>query len=222
MFDKTVSKMVVIAVSVAIAAGTVWASNQDIESQYSKLKDEYQKKEFLLKLNSKPQKVKMYAASPDVRQETASVEKVLALGLSDESAVVVEQAILGIAKNNCSSLAPRLIPMYRNAQKLFKGYAERIRIAIVSTLGTVDGNTTVEFLGDILSKDNGTILGQKILNAIKELNDQQLSDAVAKYAEKMESKVELGRKAGHDPFLYSNAQQNAEIAREVLSSLTTR
>lgn len=222
MLDKAAFKKIVFAMCVAIVAGTGWAGENDEVSQFSALNGEYSKKEYLMHLTSVLQQKKANALTATANEQTAVV-KVLELGLSEESPVVVEQAVMGIGKLNCVSLASLLIPLYHNAQKRFGGYAERIRIAIIGAVGAMDNNAeSVAFLGEELNKDNGTIFGQKILNGIEALHDEQLSGSVSEYAEKMKAIVEFARKRGDNPMLYSNAMQNAALASKVLSSLTNR
>ncbi len=58
----------------------------------------------------------------------------LELGLRDANPVVAEKAIELIGSRRLTDMEPKIVKLYTSARKQYGGYAERIRIAILSSL----------------------------------------------------------------------------------------
>lgn len=135
--------------------------------------------------------------------------------LADKSPVVVEVAVQQIGNLKLGSLTSQLITQYHQAEVLYKGYAERVRYAIIPALGKLGGPEATAFLVDLLQNDKGTYMGGFILSAIQELGDKSLISNVQQYAEKMNGVVVKAKAQNYDPLAYSMQLQYIEIAKKV-------
>lgn len=149
-----------------------------------------------------------------------SAKTLITMGLSDEQPNVVEAAVSQIGHMKLVEFEDQLIQTYNNAKKAYKGYAERVRLSCLVSLGKIGGPKTALFLSKALSKDQGTILGGVLLQVVRELKDPSLIEDLEAYADNMAAQIEKGKSANHDPMLYSMAQQHLAYAEETIEILS--
>ncbi len=151
------------------------------------------------------------------------VKDILLSALNDKSPVVVATAVDQVGKFELHDLSERLINLYNNADKMFQSaYADRVKFSIVPALGKSGGNGVASFLSDLLAEDNGSVMGEYILLAMKELHDISLVDDVKKYKTKMEGLVRFAKAKNHDPLMYSRKLMYIDLALDVENSLVSK
>jgi hypothetical protein len=156
-------------------------------------------------------------------QQPVSKERsktLISMGLSDEKPNVVEAAVSQIGRLKLVEFEDQLIQTYNNAKKAHKGYAERVRLSCLVSLGKIGGPKTALFLSKALSKDQGTVQGGVLLQAVRELKDPSLTEDLEAYADKMAAQIEKGKSANHNPMLYSMALQHLAYAEETINILS--
>lgn len=143
------------------------------------------------------------------------VAQMLETALDDKSPVVVEAAVQEIGNLRLISLAPRLITLYTQSDSRFAGYAERVKFALIPSLGKLGGETVTGFLKRELEHDNGTELGEAILSAVRLSGDAALIDDVRDYAYKMDQYIANAQAKNLDPIVYSLKLHNSSLAHEI-------
>ena len=151
------------------------------------------------------------------------VNNLLIKALDDKSPVVVNAAVYQIGNFGLTNITGKLITLYSEVERNFSSaYANRIQYSIVPALGKTGGKEASAFLSNLLARDNGTVMGQFLLLAIKDLNDLSLVDNVKQYKKKMEELVKFAKAKNYDPLMYSRKLMYVDLALDVEKSLVSR
>ena len=151
------------------------------------------------------------------------VNNLLIKALDDKSPVVVNAAVYQIGNFGLTNITGKLITLYSEVERNFSSaYANRIQYSIVPALGKTGGKEASAFLSNLLTGDNGTVMGQLLLLAIKDLNDLSLVDNVKQYKKKMEELVKFAKAKNYDPLMYSRKLMYVDLALDVEKSLVSR
>lgn len=204
---RIVFSMVMICLILTFAPGK--SNAEDIVDAFSK------------QSNSK-ERVMILKSLADQRQPVSKeiAKALISKGLSDEKPNVVEAAVSQIGHMKLVEFEGQLIQTYNNAKKAHKGYAERVRLSCLGSLGKIGGPKTALFLSKALSNDQGTVQGGVLLQVARQLKDPSLIEDLEAYADKMAGQIEKGKSANHNPMLYSMAQQHLAYAEETIEILS--
>jgi hypothetical protein len=202
----------------AVSAQSVYPDNSSpTVQQFNSTSGEYQKREYLAALMRTNESSVQSAPAKAVSDNLSSI---LSAALTEDSPIVVEQAMNVIGAQHQTSFVNQLLLTYANADKRFGGYGERVRLAAISTLGAIGGHDASPLFADILSKEKASVLAEKTLLAIQAAGDKSLARDVDNFAQKMNAIVDLGKKSGSNPLLYSQAMNIAQLAGIVLLNLS--
>ncbi len=214
---------ITILLGITLTYSTTITKGSDIINSFSKESNSIKRGLILKELSREDTQLKTKDLQSDksVSQqiEPEKVKMVLNLGLEDKMPNVVEQAAIQIGKLKLMDFEEQLITVYKNARKNYKGYAERVQISCIKTLGRIGGKSTSNLIKSALVKENATIMGGILLEAIKDLKDISLLPSLYEYAKKMETFIEKGKAAENNPILYSLAKQQLELTKEIIDSL---
>lgn len=152
------------------------------------------------------------------------VSELLGNALDDKSPVVVAVAVFQIGQFKLSEYNINLIILYKEAEKKYGycGYAKRVQYAIIPALGKIGNQETKAFISNLLENDNGSQMGEFLLKAIKDLNDQAFLDDLATYVAKMENLIKIAKGKGLDPLIYSRKLMYIDLALDVEKSLLSK
>ncbi len=148
------------------------------------------------------------------------VSDLLSSALDDKSPVVVSVAVNKIGEFKVTTLSSKMITLFHDADKKYSSaYADRVRFSIIPALGKTGGAGVADLLRNLLAQDNGTVMGEYILLAIRDLNDASLKDAVVQYKTKMQEMVAMGKANNYNPLIYSQMVLYTKYALQVEQSL---
>lgn len=151
------------------------------------------------------------------------VSDLLVKAIDDKSPVVVDAAVYQIGNFGLAGMTEKLISLYSEVEKKFSSaYANRIQYSIVPALGRTGGKEASAFLPQLLAQDKGTVMGQFLLLAIKDLNEFSLVDNVKQYKVKMEGLVKFAKAKKYDPLIYSRKLMYIDLALDVEKSLVSK
>ena len=150
------------------------------------------------------------------------VVDLLSDALRDRSPVVVAEAAFQVGQFNVVELNTNLLSLYKESVTKFgaSGYERRVQYSIIPSLGKVGNNEAKVLISDLLRKDNGTAIGNYLLEAIRNSNDPVFLNDLKLYKHKMANYVDLARGRGDDPILYSRKLAYLEFAAEIEKALT--
>ncbi len=160
---------------------------------------------------------------PEIGEETPEwVEELLGTALNDKHPVVVAAAAYQIGQFNLAAFNDDLIQLYKDADSKFSasGYHEKVKSAIIPTLGIIGNAEAKVLISKLLKEDKGyTCMGDYILEAIKNSSDPAFVQDLKLYAHKMSAFVEEAVKEGTDPMHYSSQLRYMELAFEIKRDL---
>jgi len=144
--------------------------------------------------------------------------------LKDENPVVVAEAAMQVGQLQLTQYAPDLIQLYNEAETKYAacGYVERVRYAIIPSLGKTGTTDAKQLIVNLLKKDNGSDMGELLLIAIRDLNDPSLIKDIVSYKTKMHSLVQTLKQKGHDPLIYSLPLYYIKLTSEVEQTLLAK
>ena len=177
---------ILIALSMC-TAGQISAQSASHENQgaavrqFKSINGEYKKGQFLDSLlNEKAVSMKSAQEAQD-----NTLPLVLETALTEESPIVVEKALKVIKHQNRKEFITQIINSYTGADARFGGYSERVKLAAISALGEIGGNSASRLFAEILAKENASVIAEQTLNAILNSRDASLSNNVLKFQFKM-------------------------------------
>ena len=149
------------------------------------------------------------------------VADLLGTALQDKSPVVVAEAAYQVGQFNLVELHTELLTLYKESVKRFgaSGYERRVQYSLIPSLGKVGNSEAKALIADLLTNDNGSAMGEYLMQAMKNSNDPAFLNDVKLYKQKMASLVEVAKREGADPILYSRKLAYIQIAAEVEKSL---
>ena len=152
------------------------------------------------------------------------VVDLLGTALQDKSPVVVAEAAYQVGQFNIVELNTELLTLYKESVKRFgaSGYERRVQYSLIPSLGRIGNSEAKALIADLLKNDNGSAMGNYLMQAIKNSNDPVLLTDLKLYKQKMASLVEVARREGADPIFYSRKLAYIQVAAEVERSLLTR
>lgn len=145
--------------------------------------------------------------------------EILETALTDKNPEVVELAIRQVGNLRIANYSLKLIELFQQSDKLYINYADKIRYAIVSTLGKLGSTPAKRFIHDLLQNDDGSDLGQFILMAVKDLNDEGFITDLHEYSFKMRKIASCADDAQKDPLLYSRSVWYMQLASDIENTL---
>lgn len=159
-------------------------------------------------------------AAKGLKAPSALIE-LLDLALNDVSPVVRAEAARQIGQFQLIQFNHDLISLYNQAEALFNasGYTQRVQYAVISALGKIASSEAKQLVVNLLRKDNGFVLGEYLLLAVKDFSDPALISELQAYKAKMENYVTQAKMRGDDPLLYDRRARYAKLVTEVEQSI---
>jgi HEAT repeat protein len=149
------------------------------------------------------------------------VVDLLGTALQDKSPVVVAEAAFQVGQFNAVELNTNLLTLYKESVKRFgaSGYESRVQYSVIPALGKIGNNEAKILIADLLKNDNGSAMGDFLLEAIRNSNDPAFLNDLKLYKHKMANMVEAAKRKGDDPIFYSRKLAYIQVAAEVERSL---
>jgi hypothetical protein len=149
------------------------------------------------------------------------VVDLLGTALQDKSPVVVAEAAYQVGQFNAVELNTELLTLYKESVKRFgaSGYERRVMYSVIPSLGKIGNSEAKVLIADLLKNDNGSAMGDFLMQAIKNSNDPAFLNDLKLYKHKMANMVEAAKREGADPILYSRKLAYIQVAAEVERSL---
>jgi hypothetical protein len=149
------------------------------------------------------------------------VVDLLGTALQDKSPVVVAEAAYQVGQFNAVELGSELLTLYKEAVKRFgaSGYERRVMYSLIPSLGKVGNSEAKVLIADLLKNNNGSAMGEFLMQAIKNSKDPAFLNDLKLYKHKMAGMVEAAKREGADPILYSRKLAYIQVAAEVERSL---
>ncbi len=137
--------------------------------------------------------------------------------LNDKNPVVVAEAAYQIGQFKVKEYNSNLIQLFKDADSkyLHCGYAERIKFSIIPSLGKIGNQEAKQFISELLRNDNGSYMGQFLLEAVKNLNDPMFINDLKLYKYKMQNLIKISKEKKHDPIIYSRKLMYLEFSAEI-------
>ena len=150
------------------------------------------------------------------------VVDLLGNALKDKSPVVVAEAALQIGKFNVLEYNAALITLFKEAGNKFgaSGYDRRVQYSIIPALGKIGNKEAKGLISNLLEKDNASAMGYFLLEAIRNSNDPAFLYDLKLYKNKMLNFVDIAKKRGDDPLLYSRKLAYIELVTEIDKALS--
>ncbi len=152
------------------------------------------------------------------------VVDLLRTAFQDKSPVVVAEAAHQVGQFNAVELSSELLTLYKESVKRFgpSGYESRVQYSVIPALGKVGDSDAKVLIADLLKNDNGSAMGDFLMQAIKNSNDPAFLNDLKLYKHKMANFVEAAKRKGENPLLYSKKLAYIQAAAEVEKSLLSK
>ena len=160
--------------------------------------------------------------APEEGEKTpAWIIDLLGEALKDNNPVVVAEAVFQVGEFKVTEYNDELVQLYKDAESKYQhcGYAERVRFSIIPALGKIGNSETKAFVADLLRYDNGSYMGQFLLEAVKSFNDPSFINDLKIYKYKMQSFIQSSKDKGHNPIIYSRKLFYLEFASAIEKDL---
>jgi hypothetical protein len=152
----------------------------------------------------------------------SSEEKTLLLdALGDTKPTVVEASIRKIGELRATEFEKRLIAMYRDVEKRFRGaYAERLKAGIITAVGKCNGSRAMPFIDSLLIYNKRCQYTRTILHAARATDNPSLLSSVKVFRKRLEMECARMDAAGVEPLLTSELKTTIRLAQDVETSLS--
>ncbi|MGD2100000.1 MAG: hypothetical protein PVG35_20690 [Desulfobacterales bacterium] len=152
----------------------------------------------------------------------APAYELLDLGLADPDISVVKESIYQIGYLRLASYNEILVEMYHNAGSQFPGSQKEIQSRIIHALGQTGAPEAQALFRQILASGEVNYRTDKVLYAIRDMQDATYLEAVTAYAENVE---DLMMAMGNTPETrprYAMYMQSLQLARRVQKLLSEK
>jgi hypothetical protein len=171
--------------------------------------------------NTKDSNVKTGGSAAANTSLPAEDKTLLLEALKDTRPTVVEASVRRIGELNAVEFEQQLIPLFSDAKKRFPaGYVERLKTAIISTIGQCNGPQAVPFIKNLLKSVPENQYLETILLAARKTGNSSLLSDVQEFRHKLETELEQRIKAGADPMSTSELKVVIKLAQDVESDLS--
>jgi len=152
--------------------------------------------------------------------DSMKVLSLLRKAFNDPNPSIVEEAVSKAAELKFISTDQDLNQLYRNSEKRFGGYHEKIECAVLTAAGRIGGAVSRSILIDALSNDNGCYKSKIILGSIRVMGDTAFVQPLVKYVNKLDKYIEEKKQLGEDPIQYSDVLSSLSMAQSIVSNLS--
>jgi hypothetical protein len=165
-------------------------------------------------------KVKAGSSAAADAQLTTEDKALLLEALQDTRPTIVEASVRRIGELKVVEFEQQLITLFSDAEKRFSGgYAERLKLTIISAAGKCNGPLTVPFLENLLRIDSGSQYFETILLAAQETGNPALLSGVKEFRNRLETELQRRIEADANPMSTSELKVAIKLAQDVESGL---